>query len=494
MNQVPDTAGYLHQEVLKKARYLVITVDKYGLVAKQECPGIQWRFDSIRTGRMLPDALQGVLDSCTDSSAPQLFPYVQLSDELVADIHVLNRDEDRQIILQDVSHGHDDEHRLQQKAHEVSLLLERQAQLNQLLEEKRQEAEQASQAKSRFIAAMSHEFRSPISSIMAHSESLSDRLPGETEPVAIQRATWYLLALVENLLEQARMGEGNRRLDLLPVEANRVISDMGSLFLAQAAAADLDLNISKSADNCLVLADELRLRQVLINLVSNALRCTQAGSVTIAVQGEGLEARFSVRDTGVGIAESDIESIFLPFRQLDSGSKGGAGLGLTISNQLVRDMGGKLDVRSTEGEGSEFSFTLPMAAEATAEDSLEGRNVLLLEDDEDISSIFQIWLKDWGCAVVPASNCEQARARFREAEPDLVLSDLFLEDGNGAELLRELRESSPGLAAVLCSGSEAGLLEQPGDKREATVLISKPVSATRLRAALQAAVRLAEPS
>ncbi|NNL95475.1 MAG: HAMP domain-containing histidine kinase, partial [Xanthomonadales bacterium] len=392
MSQTPDTAGYLHQEVLKKARYLVVTVDKYGLVVKQECPGIQWRFDSIRTGRTLPDALQSILDSCTDSLAPQLFPYVHLSDDLIADIHVLNRGEDRQLILQDVSHGHDDEHRLQQKAHEVSLLLEQQAQLNRLLDEKHQQAQQASQAKSRFIAAMSHEFRSPITSIMAHSESLADRMPGEREPGAILRASWYLLTLVENLLEHARMGEGGSRLDISAVDGKRVVMDTGELFAAQAAAAGLELEVSCDSDSCSVLADELRLRQVLINLLSNALRYTRSGSVKLALEAGPDKARISVSDTGIGIAAEQFDTIFQPFRQLDANSQGGAGLGLSISSQLVRDMGGSLEVRSAEGEGSEFFFDLPVAADAADEDSLEGRKVLLVEDDEDISSIYQIWL------------------------------------------------------------------------------------------------------
>ena len=491
MNYPENPTAYLEQEVLKNARYLVVIVNQQGLVDRLECPGIEWSVVDLSIGRRLPDVLQAIADVCDDSTSAQLFSYVQLTDQVYVDVHILNREGEKQIILQDVSVGHEGTHRFQQKAHEVSLLLEKQAELNRLLEVKRAEADEASKAKSRFIANMSHEFKSPISSIMAHAEALHSEDSVAREPAAIRRASWYLLTLVENLLEQARPEDEERHLDISSIDVPALLNDMQELFGIQASSRGLTLEIEQSDGTALVQADDLRLRQVLVNLLSNAIRNTHEGGIRLLCRRRENVVEFNVTDTGSGIDEEDLERIFRPFTRIKSSSAGGAGLGLTISRQLVAAMHGELRVKSQAGEGSTFSFTLPIPEgdQPESSESLVGLSVLLVEGDVDVREMYSIWLEDWGVKGRAVSGCDLAMAEFKNEPADVVMTDLFLEDGNGVELLTSIREAQPGVATVLCSGSDAIETFFGDDRTVADIFVSKPVSAKRLETALRKAMR-----
>lgn len=482
MSLSSETSGYLHQEVLKNARYLVITIDKYGLVARQECPGSRWRMDGLNTGRPLPDNLHGIIEASSDATAPQLFPYVQLTDSLFADVHVLNTGEEKQLILQDVSDGHGEEYKLQQKAHEVSLLLEQQAELNRELAAQRLEAERASEAKSRFIASMSHEFRSPITSIMGHAEMLKNSIPGSTRTAAIQRASWHLLTLVENLLEQARTGEGIVHINRVPVDLGAVIDDMKELFNLQAQSRGLRLVINADLGLPVVYTDELRLRQVLINLLSNAIRYTDTGVVELECKTLENEVQFTVSDTGRGIVADDLERIFEAFTRVETKGNG-AGLGLTISQQLVNALGGELGVESAVGKGTQFHFKLPLHSEAdlSEEGDLGGVSILLVEDDDDLREMYRIFLEDWGMEVSAAPGYQQALEKFRVQPSDIVMADFNLPDGKGTQLVEELRALSPGMRSILCTGSGRMDDGSPFEPSCADALIVKPIAAEYLR-------------
>lgn len=489
MSLPSDTTGYLHQEVLKNARYLVIVVDKYGLVAKQDCPGIHWRLEGLKAGRKLPDDLQGIIDASADSTAPQLFPYVQLTDSVFADVHVLNRGDEKHLILQDVSGGHDDEYKLQQKAHEVSLLLEQQAELNRELAEKRHEAEQASKAKSRFIASMSHEFRSPITSIMGHAEMLEGKLPDSQRPAAIHRASWHLLTLVENLLEQARMGEDVSQFNLAPLDVAGVLGDMHDLFAVQAQSKGLQFYVESPEITEPLVSDELRLRQILINLISNAFRYTDEGEVRVSCAAGDSGLRFAISDTGVGIHEDDIENIFKPFTRVNSNVQG-AGLGLTISQQLVEALGGTLELTTQPGEGSTFCFSLPMNADDTDEapGDLSGIRILLVEDDDDLREMYKIYMEEWGMDVTAVNGYQAALEAFAANPSSVVMADYHLADGLGTDLLDELASTSPDCGQILCSGSGYTADGSHFDEGLVHALLIKPISADFLRSTIRKTV------
>ncbi len=473
-----NTAGYIYNEVLRNTRYLVLSVDARGVVTEQDCPGAGWTVAGVRVGRPLPETLRAVVLSTPIEQRTQLYPYIYLGEDLVVDVHVLSRDGQRQLILQDVSEAHDAELKLQQKAHEVSLLLEKQAELNRELDLQRAEAERASQAKSRFIAAMSHEFRTPIQSIMGHAELLSGQVAETRLPAAIQRASWHLLTLVENLLEQARQGEGIVQLSPGPVDVAAMLSDMRELFAQQAAARGLELQVHGPDTPLVIETDELRLRQVLIKLLSNALRYTPQGRVELSAEATRDGVEFSVRDTGPGIEERDRERIFKPFSRLDPDRETGAGLGLTISRQLVGAMGGELALESEMGRGSVFSFVLPAgrAGRGGSSATLQGARVLLVDDDPDVLDLYAILMGDWGLQVHAASSLGQALDAAGEQSFEMVVTDLQLGDGSGLDLLTRLRESQPGCRTILVSGSALA----DADCTLADTVLMKPVQPGRL--------------
>jgi len=237
----------------------------------------------------------------------------------------------------------------------------------------RDAAEAASKAKSRFLANMSHEIRTPLNAILGFAQilerdaSLDDA--HRDKLATIRRSGEHLLELINDILDMAKIEAGNLSLRHRPFDLLRVTGEAESLFRQRARDRGLALIIEADGLPPLVNGDETKLRQVLINLLSNAVKFTREGSVTLRVkpQQDG-NIRFSVADTGMGIAVEEMGRLFEPFTQTASGLKvqEGTGLGLAISRQFVRLMGGDLAVTSTPGEGSCFYFTLPLSAEETA--------------------------------------------------------------------------------------------------------------------------------
>jgi len=484
----------LGQDVLKNVRYLVVIVSRQGLINMLECPGLPWCVNGFRVGRQLPDALLAIVDVCDESVHTQLFRYVQLAEAVWADVHVIKNDTKTQIILHDVSVAHAGEHKYQQQAHDARLLLEQQGELNRLLEAKFQEVDEANRAKNRFIAAMSDEFRTPISSIMTHAEALQAKSSEAREPAAIRRASWYLLTLLENLLETARVDESARKLDISNVEIPPLIKDMQELFEAQVTSNGLRFVLEISENVRLVVADDLRLRQVLVNLINNAVRCTRRGHVGLCCRRLGDAVEFSVIDSGADIDELDIDRNFEKSTEFEPRDDSGEGLGLTVSRQLVKAMGSDLCVTSRSDQGTTFSFTLPVPVEDQQKsfESLQNLNVLVVEYNLDAREMYRSLLEQWGAHVCAVASCDQAKTAFENDPPDLVLTDLFLDDGNGVDLLTAFRAKRPGLATVLCSSSESVEIFLGKESRLVDAFIRKPLSAKRLKSALQRATNLEE--
>lgn len=481
-----ETAEYLVNEVLQNTHCLIVSVNASGVVTDLACPWGDCSVESIKIGSHLPDTLNAILDATPRGQQTQLYPFIYLDDALVVDVHVQTEGLFRQLILRDVSDIHQAELKFQQKAHEVSLLLEKQSELNRLLELQRAELERANQAKSRFIASMSHEFRTPITSIMGHADLLAGQMGDSSLPAAIQRASWHLLTLVENLLEQARQGEGCLQLNPSPVDLINILQDMQDLFTVQAAAKGLELSIVAPPEQVQLEADELRLRQVLINLLGNAIRFTEQGRVELAANVTAEEVTFQVSDTGPGIKPVDQELIFQPFMRLNPNSTSGAGLGLPITRQLIEAMGARLWLDSTPGRGSTFSFSLGISAmnESKPSADLDGLRILLVDDDADVLAIYRLYLQDWGMQVTSASGLPQALELAEQQLFDLIFTDLHLAEDNGIELLKAVKTQQKACKTILCSGAGVSPEWQPAVAELADEILLKPVGPQQLRAAI----------
>jgi signal transduction histidine kinase len=337
----------------------------------------------------------------------------------------------------------------------------------------------------RFLGSMSHELRSSLSGIVMSAELLAD--PGlgvvgtDRAPELAERVgsvARHLMALVDDLLDLSRIQ--SRRLDvrLQPVDMAPLLRDVRATVGPLAADAGLTVDIPGGEDLPRVLADPLRLRQVILNLLANAVKFTLAGGRAWVEMGVGEhDLTIAVCDTGTGIDESDLERIFEPFERVQGTTAPGTGLGLAIARAIVELHGGRLTVTSWPGVGSRFALTVRLARSphlgpeleealdehrADVGDEGRGRSVLLVEDDETSRESTMTVLLAAGYAVEAVGSCAEAVLAVARGAHDLVLLDAQLPDGNGLDIVPRLRELTAGrpMRIVVFSADRMGDTEE----------------------------------
>jgi len=352
------------------------------------------------------------------------------------------------------------------------------------LEEAKSTAEKANKAKSEFLANMSHELRTPLNAILGYAQILqraSDLSSQHRKGVeTIRHSGEHLLSMINDILDLSKIEAG--RLDLRLSEVRlpqflEAIAEMTSINAAQKGLS-FDCEIEQNLP-AIVKTDEKRLRQVLLNLLGNAVKFTHSGHVVMRVERPASSLkkriRFSVEDTGAGILPGEVERIFQPFHQLDSEqSSDGAGLGLAISRKLVAEMGGELRVESAKNKGSVFWFELSLdkveiadKAEADAfvpnEKIRSGLRALLVDDNECNRDVLREMLAPMGFEIFEASDGNQAVETARELAPRLVLLDLVMPGMDGFETMDAMR-LVPGMEHSLFVAVSANAFDETRDK------------------------------
>ncbi|MBI1403072.1 MAG: response regulator [Porphyrobacter sp.] len=345
----------------------------------------------------------------------------------------------------------------------AALLAERDA-----LARAREAAEAANEAKTRFLASVSHEIRSPLNAIYGYAQLLErgDGKDGAQAGKVIRRSAEHLSNLVEGLLDIAQVESGSLKLARETIRFPAFLDQLIGMFSAQAAMKGLALRLDTPANLPeYVRTDPKRLRQMLINLISNAIKFTDAGEVCLRVQYRNELATFTVADTGIGIPPAEIARILLPFeRGGASAERAGIGLGLAITQALVHIMGGEMTVESAPGAGSHFAIKLMLSQpHAPPADLPEDgaapfylgrtRSVLLIDDDPAHREALRGLLAGRGFHVLEAADGEAGLALAGEAQPDLVLLDVAMPGMDGWEVADALRRRhGPQLAIVMLSG------------------------------------------
>jgi len=387
--------------------------------------------------------------------------------------------------------------------------------LNRMIGHARQLAEKAqaaNEAKSRFLANVSHELRTPLNAILGFLELLT-----ATELDSQQRhyvrlsteAAQSLLRLIEDLLDFGRIEAGQIELKQQRFEVARLVASVVALHrhLAQVKGLSIRWRVAPDTSRWWY-GDEDRIRQILSNLVHNALKFTEEGHVVIQVtEAESGWLAFEVQDTGIGLPEKARGRIFEAFTQLDdaaSRSYGGTGLGLSICRQLTQAMGGRIEVESVVGEGSRFRVTLPLRkAEAPRTSSgpvspdpqpdLHGR-VLLVEDNRLNRALLAEMLKRLGCEVVAVDCADQALQRWRDEHFDLALLDCQMPGMDGYQLSRLLRSRRANVPIVAVTADVSDGSRRRCLEAGMADCLHKPVSIEALRTCLASRLKVAPPT
>jgi signal transduction histidine kinase/CheY-like chemotaxis protein len=332
------------------------------------------------------------------------------------------------------------------------------------------EMKEVDRLKSQFLANMSHELRTPLNSIIGFSRVILKGIDGVVNDVqkqdllAIYNSGQHLLNLINDILDLSKIEAGKMELSFSEVNLSDTINSVMTTAIGLVKDKPIQLLHKVPADLPTIQADSTRIRQVLLNLISNAAKFTDEGSITVEamVSTNGVdtpEIMITVTDTGMGVSDEDQVKLFQPFSQVDDSptrKTGGTGLGLSICRSLIELHGGRIGLLSSEvGKGSVFYFTLPMVIPTPAPEATSpGTNaVLAIDDDYQVISLYERFLKPQGIQVIPCTDSKQAVQRAREIKPFAITLDIMMPEKDGWEVMQDLKNDpdTRHIPVIICS-------------------------------------------
>ena len=332
----------------------------------------------------------------------------------------------------------------------------------ELVEAKRV-AEEASEAKSRFMAVMSHELRTPLTAVIGYANLLDEGLAGEQSAEAkgyadrIRASGWHLVGLIDAVLLYASGKAPAGEMRDQRVDVGELIAATAQTFEHEAVRNGLELRVVVP-EPALVITDLRKLRQIITNLLSNALKFTDRGGVDLRAYTRGGKVMIVISDTGIGISPAHMPHIWEPFRQADAShtrTRGGMGLGLALTQQLADQIGARLSVQSILGSGSTFSIELPQAKDDDVRAiSLNGARVLVVDDEAGVRRIMARTLTRYGGDVTQAQSGPEALERIKQDEFDVLVTDISMPEMTGIELVRRVKALRVPSPVLFVTGAE----------------------------------------
>lgn len=464
-------ADYIQREILRDAQPLCLLIDQdYQLLEAWGDP--QWcEADDVRVGADIRESFEFLAGLPIDE--PATLKFVGSRRHGVLHAHLVPEADRCFVVLLDATAEHDAVQAKQQSMNELrlmharqNLLIQRQRDLiSELVETRseldhhRQEAERLSANKSRFIATMSHEFRTPLASIINYAELAkrpdagSDTMQKSLE--TIERSARHLTSLVDAVLDDASLSAGMLELQEDAFDCYLLFDDVATMMAPLAAEKGLSFATLIDPDvPRMVYTDEVRLRQVLINLLGNAIKYTIEGGAKLVAAFKDHKLIMTIADTGPGIGEKDQQRVFEAFERGSRRGETGAGLGLTITLRLVELMGGEMSLDSIPGEGCTVTVQVPVSAHDSerppeeialptlGDDALatSPRSVLVCDDDDDMIALIEHYLHRSGYGLITSSDTSDAIAKTIKFDPDLVLMDCNVPGIGGVDAARVLRQ------------------------------------------------------
>lgn len=461
---------FLSREIFGSARPFCCCIDTDGRIIETWGEAAWTGLGACAAGDNLRNSLPLLSGALSDDECNLRF--VTIADGSTVHLYCLPHANGHYVVLLDAQQEHAALQDKQQSVNELRLLqyqqeamIGRQKQLiSELVEAKseldhlREEAERDSLAKSRFIAMMSHEFRTPLASIISYADMAVEEGVGHNDIrkslEAISRSGRHLTSVVEAVLDAASLNSGKVGLNVRDFHLHDIVEDLSAVMAPLAAEKGLSYAGSIAVDvPDRIRADDVRLRQVLVNLLGNAVKFTDQGAIRLRISRQGDSLIASVADTGPGINEDDRQRVFRAFERGDLNEGSGTGLGLTISLRLARLMGGELSLTSEPGDGCRVELKMPFeealdSADRSAEvlptpstDNLATRavSVLVCDDDDDMLDLIEFYLHRAGYGLIASDSGSEAIKKAIAYQPDLVLMDVNVPGVSGVEAAEEMR-------------------------------------------------------
>lgn len=331
---------------------------------------------------------------------------------------------------------------------------------NDILKSQMAEVNEANKLKSQFLANMSHELRTPLNSIIGFTNRVikksGDILPNTQKEnlIIVREEAKHLLELINDLLDYSKIEAGKMDVNIERFNLLDVIEEVHQLTQPLAESQKIGYQQISFTDGPIELnSDRMKVKQILINLVSNAFKYSDKGTVTVSVGKKDSRYYIRVRDEGVGIAKSDVKVIFDEFRQVDGTYKrkvGGTGLGLSITKKFVEMLGGEIKLCTTLGIGSIFTIILPEDIEQVQEKTINEKEqintqykkrIVCVDDDANIQRLYKQYLNEYGYEIMPLSGKEDVIAEIINYTPDVILLDIMLPNKDGWQILSELKQN-----------------------------------------------------